>query len=85
MGEEKDTKKARGAWGETSTRFIHSLKDEEVLVTLITGKAIRGVLIGADPYTLVVRQSSGLELLIGKGNVLYLHPMRASANKGGTS
>jgi hypothetical protein len=30
-------------------------------------------LIGADPYNLVLQQDSGLELMISKGNVVYLH------------
>jgi small nuclear ribonucleoprotein (snRNP)-like protein len=44
-----------------------------VLVSLVTGKAFKGKLIGADPYNLVLQQDSGLELMISKGNVIYLH------------
>jgi sRNA-binding regulator protein Hfq len=37
-----------------------------VLVSLVNGKAFKGELVGADPYNLV-------ELMISKGNVVYLH------------
>jgi small nuclear ribonucleoprotein (snRNP)-like protein len=71
MTEEK--KKAIGAWGITGPQFIHGLRGKEVLVSVSTGKTFRGVLIGADPYNLILRQESGLEMLVGKGNVVYLH------------
>jgi hypothetical protein len=29
--------------------------------------------VGADPYSLVLQQDSGLEMMINKGNVIYLH------------
>jgi hypothetical protein len=29
--------------------------------------------VGADPYSLVLKQGSGLEMMINKGNVIYMH------------
>jgi small nuclear ribonucleoprotein (snRNP)-like protein len=75
-----DENKAPGAWGVTGTRFIYRLKGQQVLVAVSTGKVFRGLLIGADPYNLILRQESGLEMLVGKGNVIYLH---AVENHGG--
>lgn len=82
MSEEKRAKKTPGVWGVTGTQFIHSLKDRDIQVTTTTGKSIRGTLIGADLYTIVIRQESGLELMIGKGNVVYLHGVRNGASRG---
>jgi small nuclear ribonucleoprotein (snRNP)-like protein len=59
--------------GQEPLDFIHKLQDERVLISLVNGKAFKGKLIGADPYNLVLQQDSGLELMISKGNVFYLH------------
>jgi hypothetical protein len=42
-------------------------------VALSNGKSFKGQLIGADPYSLVIRQSSGLKLMINKGQIVYIH------------
>jgi small nuclear ribonucleoprotein (snRNP)-like protein len=68
-----DENKAPGAWGVTGTQFIYRLKGRQVLVAVSTGKIFRGSLVGADPYNLILHQESGLEMLVGKGNVIYLH------------
>jgi small nuclear ribonucleoprotein (snRNP)-like protein len=60
-------------WGKGPDKFIHDLKDQYVLVSLSSGKSFRGQLVGADPYNLVLRQSSGLELMISKGQMIYIH------------
>ena len=62
-----------GKWGKEPDEFIHELKDKVVLVSLSSGKSFRGQLIGADPYNLILRQSSGLELMISKGQMVYIH------------
>ncbi len=72
-------KKAPGVWGITEPQFIHGLKDKRVTVAVSTGKAFGGVLVGADPYNLILRQDSGLEMLVGKGSVVYLHAARDEA------
>jgi small nuclear ribonucleoprotein (snRNP)-like protein len=64
---------APGKWGKEPLDFIHELQDERVLVSLANGKAFKGKLVGADPYNLVLQQDSGLEMMISKGNVVYLH------------
>jgi small nuclear ribonucleoprotein (snRNP)-like protein len=64
---------APSKWGKEPLDFIHELQGERVLVSLVTGKAFKGKLIGADPYNLVLQQDSGLELMISKGNIVYLH------------
>ncbi|MCP4589211.1 MAG: hypothetical protein GY842_00565 [bacterium] len=74
MSDEK--KKALGVWGITGPQFIHGLKDKRVTVAVSTGKAFGGVLVGADPYNLILRQEGGLDMLVGKGSVVYLHEAR---------
>jgi small nuclear ribonucleoprotein (snRNP)-like protein len=64
---------ASSKWGKEPLDFIHELQDKRVLISLVTGKAFKGKLIGADSYNLVLQQDSGLELMISKGNVAYLH------------
>jgi small nuclear ribonucleoprotein (snRNP)-like protein len=64
---------APSKWGKEPLDFIHELQGERVLISLVTGKAFKGKLIGADPYNLVLQQDSGLEMMINKGNVIYLH------------
>ncbi len=71
MTDEK--KKGPGVWGITGPQFIHSLKGKRVTVAVSTGKAFGGTLVGADPYNLILRQRDGLEMLVGKGSVVYLH------------
>ena len=77
MTDEK--KKAPGAWGITGPQFIHGLKGKRVTVAVSTGKAFGGTLVGADPYNLILRQKDGLEMLVGKGSVVYLHESRNGA------
>jgi small nuclear ribonucleoprotein (snRNP)-like protein len=70
---EAHTMSASGKWGKEPLDFIFELQDKRVLISLANGKAFKGTLIGADPYSLVLRQDSGLEIMINKGNVVYLH------------
>jgi small nuclear ribonucleoprotein (snRNP)-like protein len=64
---------APGKWGKEPLDFIRDLEDQYVLIALSNGKSFKGQLIGADPYSLVIRQSSGLELMINKGQMVYIH------------
>jgi small nuclear ribonucleoprotein (snRNP)-like protein len=66
-----------GKWGKEPDEFIYDLKDKSVLVLLSTGKSFKGQLIGADPYNLVLRQQSGLELMISKGQMVYIHATKS--------
>lgn len=64
---------APNKWGKEPNEFIHSLKDRHVLISLGNGKSFRGQLIGADPYNLILRQQNGLELMVSKGQMAYIH------------
>jgi hypothetical protein len=68
------SKKPAQVWGKRSAEFYTGLEGDEVLVHVVTGQRFRGALIGVDTYDLVIRQASGLEVLIPKGNVVYVHP-----------
>jgi len=63
-------------WGKRSAEFYTELQNQQVLVAIISGKVIKGELIGVDVYDLIIRQEAGLELLIPKGNVIYVHRAR---------
>ncbi|MFP4395734.1 MAG: LSM domain-containing protein [Anaerolineales bacterium] len=65
---------APNKWGKTPAEFIHDLEGKFVLVALSNGKSFKGTLVGVDPYSFVLKQSSGLEMMINKGNLLYIHP-----------
>jgi small nuclear ribonucleoprotein (snRNP)-like protein len=60
-------------WGKEPNTFIYELKDKVVLVSLSSGKSFKGQLVGADPYNICLRQSTGLELMISKGQMVYIH------------
>jgi len=45
-----------------------------VTVVFNDGKAMKGELTGVDTYEIFVRQANGLEVLISKGAIKYLHP-----------
>ncbi len=62
-------------WGKRSHEFFAELENKPVLVAVSSGKVFKGNLIGVDIYDLIIRQSTGLELLIPKGNVIYVHPV----------
>jgi small nuclear ribonucleoprotein (snRNP)-like protein len=60
-------------WGKRSAAFYAELQNERILVVVANGKAFKGHLIGVDVYDIVIRQESGLELLIPKGSIVYVH------------
>ena len=62
-----------GKWGKEPDEFILELKDKFVLVSLSSGKSFKGQLVGADPYNLILRQQNGLELMVNKGQMVYIH------------
>ena len=69
----KNTRKSPQVWGKRAAAFYAALVEQPVLVATVTGKVFKGILIGVDVYDLLIRQESGLELLLPKGNVVYLH------------
>jgi hypothetical protein len=60
-------------WGTRSAEFFAGLEEQPVTVATVGGKRLKGTLIGVDVYDLIIRQASGLELLLPKGNVVYVH------------
>ncbi len=60
-------------WGKRSAEFYAELENQPVLVAVINGKIFKGNLIGVDVYDILIRQETGLELLIPKGNIIYIH------------
>ena len=60
-------------WGTRSVEFFAGLEEQPVTVATVGGKRLKGTLIGVDVYDLIIRQASGLELLLPKGNVVYVH------------
>ncbi|HOU14766.1 MAG TPA: hypothetical protein PKZ84_16795 [Anaerolineae bacterium] len=60
-------------WGKRSADFYAELENQLVLVAVTSGKVFKGNLIGVDVYDILIRQETGLELLIPKGNVIYIH------------
>lgn len=60
-------------WGMTAAEFYAALQGKPVRVELIGGKAFAGELLGVDQYDLMIKQSSGLVLLIPKHAFALLH------------
>jgi sRNA-binding regulator protein Hfq len=74
---------APSKWGKEPLDFVHDLKNKQILISLVNGKAFKGTLVGADPYSVVLKQGSGLEMMINKGNVIYMHATRDKKNREG--
>ena len=60
-------------WGKRAAAFYSELENQFVQVAVVNGKIFKGKLIGVDVYDIIIEQDSGLELLISKGNVVYVH------------
>jgi hypothetical protein len=67
---------APGKWGKEPLDFIHEMQDKKVFISTVDGRAFKGTLVGANPYALVIRQKSGLEMMVNKGNIVYVHAAR---------
>jgi hypothetical protein len=65
--------KSKQVWGKRSQQFLAELQNQTVVVATVNETRLRGTLVGVDVYDLIIRQSSGLELLLPKGNVVYVH------------
>ena len=72
MSEKKERPKA--TWGQTQAAYLSALQGQQITVVFQDGKALRGTLSGVGVYELFVTQDSGLELMIQKSGVKYLHP-----------
>jgi small nuclear ribonucleoprotein (snRNP)-like protein len=62
------------AWGQNQALYLAALRGRQVAVVFGDGKALVGELTGVDTYNLFIRQASGLEVMINKGAIKYLHP-----------
>jgi hypothetical protein len=60
-------------WGKRAAEFYNELDNQLVQIAVASGKIFKGTLIGVDVYDIIIRQESGLELLIAKGNIVYVH------------
>lgn len=69
--------KASQVWGKRAADFYAELENQFVQVAVSNGKSFKGELIGVDVYDILIRQETGLELLLPKGNIVYIH--RASS------
>jgi len=72
--EERGKKKPKRNWGQSQAEYLAALQGKQVTVVFANGKALKGELTGVDTYELFVKQSNGLEIMISKGAIKYLHP-----------
>ena len=74
MSNEEKKKKPKRNWGQNQAEYLAALKGKQVTVVFLDGKAMKGELMGVDTYELYIQQSNGLEVMINKGAIKYLHP-----------
>jgi len=74
MSNEEKKKKPKRNWGQNQAEYLAALEGMQVTVVFADGKALKGELTGVDTYELFIRQSKGLEVMINKGAIKYLHP-----------
>jgi len=70
----EEKKKPKNNWGQNQAAYLAALQGRQVTVVFLDGKALKGELTGVDTYELFVRQANGLEIMISKGAIKYLHP-----------
>jgi len=73
--------KVPGVWGKKSAQFYAELRNQQVVVLTTSGERYAGTLIGVDVYDIIIRQSNGLEMLLSKGNVVYVHRSTGAAKE----
>jgi sRNA-binding regulator protein Hfq len=74
--EEKKVEKPKRNWGQNQANYLAALEGKQITVVFADGKALKGELVGVDTYELFIKQSKGLEVMIGKGAIKYLHPSK---------
>ena len=74
MSNEEKQKKPKRNWGQNQASYLAALEGKQVTVAFADGKALRGELTGVDTYELFIKQSNGLEVMVSKGAIRYLHP-----------
>ena len=67
-------KKPKRNWGQSQAGYLAALEGKQVAVVFSDGKAMKGELTGVDTYEVFIKQSNGLEVMINKGAIKYLHP-----------
>jgi sRNA-binding regulator protein Hfq len=77
MSNEEKKEKVKRNWGQSQARYLAALEGKEVTVVFADGKALKGELIGVDTYEVFIRQANGLEVMINKGAIKYVHPATA--------
>ena len=70
----EEKKKPKRNWGQSQAKYLAALEGKQVTVVFNDGKAMKGELTGVDTYEVFLRQSNGLEVMINKGAIKYLHP-----------
>ena len=70
----EEKKKPKSNWGQNQAAYLAALQGRQVTVVFLDGKALKGELTGVDTYELFVKQPNGLEIMISKGAIKYLHP-----------
>lgn len=65
-------------WGKRTAEFLLDLQGRLVYVLTTTGKAFRGMLVGADADEIFIQQSNGLEILLTKSNIVCLYGLSMS-------
>lgn len=73
----KKAEKPKRNWGQSQAKYLAALEDRQVTVVFADGKALKGELTGVDTYELFIRQANGLEVMVSKGAIKYLHPTKA--------
>lgn len=74
MSEKEQKPKAPGIWGQSQAQYLSALRGKPVTIVFVDGKGMKGALTGVGVYELFIKQNSGLEVMIQKGSVKYLHP-----------
>ncbi len=74
MSNEEKKKKPKRNWGQNQAEYLAALEGKQVTVVFADGKALKGQLTGVDTYELFIKQANGLEVMISKGAIKYLHP-----------
>ena len=75
--EEKKTEKPKRNWGQSQAGYLAALEGKQVTVVFADGKALKGELTGVDTCEIFIKQPNGLEVMISKGAIKYLHPAKA--------
>ncbi len=68
----RNEKHTKLTWGRTAAEFYWDLKDKQVVVSPTTGGLLIGKLIGCDTYDIVIQPGDGPDVMVSKGNIVYI-------------